>query len=137
MKKLENYSNSIPFKVPENYFDGFEEKLKEKIEKKPANNKFERQISSIKPYLAIAAGFLLIFALWGILLKQFNKDNSGDAINTTQYSETIYLESVSSDEMIEMLTKENTGSLDIDLNLNDDVDMVIEELEISDIMDAI
>jgi hypothetical protein len=137
MKNLVDYSNANPFKVPNGYFADFEKELLEEISQNEESIKKVSVINNLKPYLAIAAGFLLIFAIWGVLLKQFDNGSSEKNESAMQYSETRYLESVSSDEMIEMLAKENAISLDLNLSSDEDVDMIIEELEISDIIDAI
>ena len=135
METLNNYSNKNPFKVPEGYFESFNQELMSKIEEQD-DKKSKWRIKSIRPFFAIAAGFLIILALWGLLLKQFDKNTTEVAENEIQTNEMKYLESVSSDEMIDMVTMEDVQTFDIDINNPSDVNMIIDEVETSSIMDA-
>jgi hypothetical protein len=62
-------NNERPFKVPENYFDDFDARLMQKIEAEESFNKAKENalapiISVIKPWLTMAAGFLLIALIY-------------------------------------------------------------------------
>ena len=58
-------NKELPFKVPEHYFENFENNLLNQLEaeetsQKKNDNSLRLVISIIKPWLAMAAGFLLI-----------------------------------------------------------------------------
>ncbi|MGM0377413.1 MAG: hypothetical protein ACQEQ0_11595 [Bacteroidota bacterium] len=55
-----------PFKVPENYFEDFERRMTEKVESQPVEEKGKvvSLFSAVKPWIAMAAGFLLIALIY-------------------------------------------------------------------------
>ncbi|PWE01357.1 hypothetical protein [Marinilabilia rubra] len=57
-------NNELPFEVPENYFVEFEEKLMRRVAQEETHDDSENSIapiiSIVKPWLAMAGGFLLI-----------------------------------------------------------------------------
>ncbi|WP_462317971.1 hypothetical protein [Marinilabilia sp.] len=61
-------NKECPFKVPGNYFEEFEERLLSKVEAEEAAGENENTIapviSIVKPWLAMAAGFLLIALIY-------------------------------------------------------------------------
>lgn len=76
-----------PFKVPDNYFEDFEQRLFAKIE---AEAKRERNkdslapvISVIKPWLAMAAAFLVIALVYYQAPKLFNGSDETAILNNT------------------------------------------------------
>jgi hypothetical protein len=137
MKNLNKYPKENPFKVPEGYFENFQKDLMDKIEYSDETKNSKWQIKSIKPYLAVAAGFLLLFTIWSLFLNQFDRNKPLKTENTIQYSEMKYLESVSSSEMIEMIAREDIESPNPEINYEEDTDVIIEQLDVSSIMDAI
>ena len=57
-------SKEQPFKVPDGYFENFEERLKERMQHESITPRKEvRVIKMLKPILWLAAGFLLVFLL--------------------------------------------------------------------------
>jgi len=137
MESLNKYSDKNPFKVPDGYFENFEEELFDKIESEPGHKSTKWKIRSLSPYFAIAAGFLLILTLWGLLLKQFDKAPLENKGNNLQYTEVEYLESVNSGEMIEMVAGGDYNAIDVDLNIDDDKELILENTDVSSIIDAI
>jgi len=137
MSELEKYSKANPFKVPENYFDNFEEEIMKKIE--PDEDQENRwKIKSIKPFLAIAAGFLIIMSMWFLLLSKFEKhDDLSVQTNSTQESIIGFFESVDSEELINILTSEEYMNQDYALNPEDDFEFILEQVEESDILEEI
>ncbi len=69
----------LPFEVPENYFEGFEQRFLKKLEaelaEKPNDDTVASLISVIKPWLAMAASFLIIALLYYQVPKMFSSEN--------------------------------------------------------------
>lgn len=83
--KLDSFDKKNPFSTPEGYFESFEEKMMAKInEEKPAKPKV---IQMVKPYLYIAAGFLLLFTIGITVLKPF-----ADKLNPQLATHTIIVD---------------------------------------------
>ena len=138
MDELNKYSKSNPFKVPENYFEDFDHKLMQEIDLKKNKNIGMGKIQSIKPYLAIAAGFLLLFSMWFMFLNKFGSDKiaSNDEI-LEKDALFAYFESVDTDELIQILSAENFTEKDFAINLETDIDMIIDDLDESTIIEEI
>lgn len=72
-------SKKRPFEVPKDYFEDFEQRLMKKIEAENAGNAGDDTVASvisvIKPWLAMAASFMVI----ALLYYQVPKIFSGDA----------------------------------------------------------
>jgi hypothetical protein len=62
--KLDELKEKPPFDVPENYFDTFHVRLKERIETENAENIKPGIIRMLKPLIGLAAGILFIAALY-------------------------------------------------------------------------
>jgi hypothetical protein len=67
-----------PFEVPQNYFEDFEQRLMKKMEaetaEKPGDDAVASVISVMKPWLAMAASFLVIAMLYYQVPKMFSSD---------------------------------------------------------------
>jgi hypothetical protein len=67
-----------PFEVPQNYFEDFEQRLMRKMAaetaEKPGDDTVASVISVIKPWLAMAASFLVIALLYYQVPKMFSLD---------------------------------------------------------------
>ncbi len=61
---LDEIKKDNPFKTPEGYFDTFSDRLQQKIKTQEEESASTSVIVMIKPYIAVAAGFLLLFLLW-------------------------------------------------------------------------
>jgi len=136
MDELNKYKKSNPFNVPENYFEGFEQKLSEKIDE--IENKNTWTIKSLKPFLSIAAGFLLLFSLWLMFLNKLGNNKMASNEDLTEQEVIFgYFESVNSDELIQILSAEDFNDPDFAINLERDIDLIIDELDESIIIDEI
>jgi len=108
--KKEQTIKDTKFKIPENYFQNFndelliriiEENLKDRygnnnpftvpenyfnlfsVKLETKTNKTGKVIQILKPYLSIAAGILLILGLWQVILTNTNNDNiTAETIDT-------------------------------------------------------
>lgn len=75
MENFENkYKEKSPFTVPEGYFDGLTDRIIDKIneEEKPRKSSF---IQTVKPYLGLAAIFLLALMIVQLVLPRFMDKN--------------------------------------------------------------
>ena len=69
--RLDNLKKGQPFRVPENYFETFNERLKARIEMEEKPVKTNRFLLYLKPALGLAASFALIFLLVYVPLVKF------------------------------------------------------------------
>lgn len=70
-----------PFLVPDDYFDNLEDTVMENIKQKEGNFKVP-VLKVLKPYLYMAAGFLLIFMVGKTILT--NSDVSSDVLTVNE-----------------------------------------------------
>jgi len=136
MDELDKYSKSNPFEVPENYFDDFEKNLVNRINESDKKQEGKWKLNSIKPFLAVAAGFALIFSMWFMFLDKLNIKNT--ALKSQDNEQELilnYFESVSSDELIRIIASEEFSNNDIVLGNEKDVDIIIDEVDESIIID--
>lgn len=75
-KKGEN-----PFSVPDNYFEGFEDKFMDNMKRAEGDFKVPL-VKMMKPYLYLVAGFLLLFTIGRTVL--ISVDNGDDDVITSQ-----------------------------------------------------
>lgn len=107
MKNINDIKNV--FKVPENYFDNFTEELEARISEDYLKNRFGNKnpfiapenyfnnfkvkinrekakiIRLVRPWLSVAAGIIIIFALWQFLLNDILNNNK-QALNKNSLS---------------------------------------------------
>ncbi|MFO7999713.1 MAG: hypothetical protein R6U46_00610 [Marinilabilia sp.] len=72
-----------PFKVPENYFEDFEDRLMEEIREEATSEKRGRLapvFSVVKPWLAMAGGFLLIALIYHQAPRLFDQENEDQEV---------------------------------------------------------
>ena len=138
MEKLNKYSKEKPFKVPESYFDSFEDKLFERIESEGYEKGTTWKIASLKPFIAVAAGFLLLFSFWFLFLDKLNFEKTGT--NETNDNEEVlysYFELMDTDELILLVAADDTFIDEFVIDLEKDIDYLIEDLDESFIMEEI
>jgi len=85
---LNKIEKKNPFTVPEKYFDTFQQKITKKIQQQPVLQPQSKQLV-LKPYLAIAASFLLIFFVWQAILKTTQNENATNQIAENEIIEEI------------------------------------------------
>ncbi|MFW5753842.1 MAG: hypothetical protein ACOCV9_03480, partial [Marinilabiliaceae bacterium] len=86
-----------PFEVPENYFEDFERRMMEKVEGQPAEEKGKvvSLFSAVKPWIAMAAGFLLIAVIYYQAPRFFDQHSNEE--------ETVVVEESAEDAFINSL----------------------------------
>ncbi|MDI3520451.1 MAG: hypothetical protein PWQ17_1669 [Anaerophaga sp.] len=76
-----------PFKVPDNYFEDFEQRILARIEAETASERSKNSlapvISVIKPWLAMAAAFLVIALIYYQAPKLFNGSDETAILGNT------------------------------------------------------
>jgi hypothetical protein len=137
MEELNKYSKANPFKVPDGYFNNFQEKLKEKFGQEDNKTISKWKIHQIRPILAIAASVLLFFSLWFFLKNNSVPNKIISEEKTEQFPELKYFESENSDELIELASSDGLNSSELKNNADQDLDIVVDQLEESNIIDAI
>lgn len=70
-----------PFKVPKDYFENLEDSIMDNINRKEGDFKVP-VLKVMKPYLYLAAGFLLIFVIGKTILS--NSDVSSNALTSNE-----------------------------------------------------
>lgn len=136
MENDEKYSKENPFLVPEGYFEQFNQRLSEKINTLPLEQAGKWRIRAISPYLAIAAGFLLVFTIWATFLDKFGK-NSGNGLTAENYPELKYFEMDHSSGMIEIITASESDENAFILSSEEDIDLIMEQIDLSNILDEL
>jgi len=71
-----NLKKSQPFRVPENYFEKFAERLSARMEEEVQTEKKRSLIIALKPLMAMAASLLLVMLLVYVPYKKYFSANS-------------------------------------------------------------
>lgn len=137
MDELNKYSKSNPFKVPDNYFEDFNHQLMKKIDDEENKSNDKWKIKSLKPFLAVAAGFLLLFSLWFMFLGKLGSKEMSANNETPEEALLAYFASIDTDELIDMISDEEFKNVDFALNLEQDIDLIIDDLDESMIIEEI
>lgn len=112
----DKYKKKNPFTVPDEYFNGLEDRIMQRLEKQPQRSK-TRFMQMVTPYLGLAAIFLIaLFVLQVFLPSVIDKDQKivqqNSQIARTQVEETDEEDifdsrfNPTSEEIIEYLTSE-------------------------------
>lgn len=82
-----------PFKVPQNYFDEFEERFMKKIGvgESHENNVKVSVISAVKPWLGMAAGFILIAIIYHQAPRLFKNE---EKVSSVQQDDDSFINSL-------------------------------------------
>ena len=137
MDELNKYSKSNPFKVPDNYFEDFNHQLMKKIDDEENKSSEKWKIRSLKPFLAIAAGFLILFSIWFMFLGKLGSKEMSANNETHEEALFGYFASIDTDELIHMISDEEFNNADFALNLEQDIDFIIDDLDESMIIEEI
>jgi hypothetical protein len=136
MGALNNIPKSNPFKVPEGYFEEFDANLSERIYQECNEKKRKWKISGLKPYIAIAASFLLIFSVWALVLNRFEKTEKQENPVSVDNPEFSYFENLNTNAVIDLVTTEElffeASGTDWEL-----VPELTDQIDLSIIMEAI
>lgn len=111
----DKYKKKSPFTVPEGYFDGLTDRIMEQVVKDEEPRKF-RFIQVVKPYLGLAAIFLLALIIMQMVVPRLDKSRmlmKGDAQIVQQQPSALESEEIfdsqfnpTSEEIIEYLALE-------------------------------
>jgi len=138
MNELDKFTKSNPFKVPENYFDNFEEQILKKVHSIEKRTDKKLKIRQIKPFLAIAASILVLLSLWFLLPNQFiKKDEAKIEKGTNEEFINSYFESVDAEELIHIISSEEFKNQDFAISAGEDSELLMEHLDESSIIDQI
>ncbi len=85
LDELKELKDNSPFSVPEGYFDTFHDRLIRRIEQESPAEK-RSIISVLKPWMGMAAGFLLIVAVYITFIPKLSDVNTAET-NTEQINE--------------------------------------------------
>ena len=104
MKKLENYSNTPPFKVPDNYFENFNIQIVDTLtHKQHPKNKWG--LKKVMPWIVAAATFCGVIFSIGILDDQQVRKIHKDITDVTLYE----------DDYINYMEEQSTQSIYMDM----------------------
>ncbi len=138
MEELDKYSKANPFNVPENYFEDLDGKLSYRIEEEQYDKNTKWKISSLKPYFAVAAGFLLLFSLWFTFLDKLNLNKV--TVNQENIEQDViysFFESIDTDELIHLIASDETFAQESSIDHEKDIDIIIKDIDESLMMDEI
>lgn len=105
-KLKDKFGNENSFSVPKDYFKNFSVNLKA--------NKKRNVFQLLKPYISIAAGIIIVFGIWQIILSNF--DNNAFVKNN------------------DSITIEKNNNFE-DVEFADNIDYYIDELDLASIQD--
>jgi hypothetical protein len=104
-----------PFKVPDNYFDDFEKRMMEKLEDNPTEKrgKVVSILSVVRPWIAMAAGFILIAVIYYQAPAFFDRQSETQQMSVTENeSEDDFINSlafmVDENDINELIVSEDT-----------------------------
>ncbi|MBN1250929.1 MAG: hypothetical protein JXR51_14010 [Bacteroidales bacterium] len=137
MSELEKHTNKNPFKVPENYFNDFSDKIKGKINEQDNNFGKTSFIVKIKPYIAIAAGFLLIYIFWFLIAGNKYELNETAENNTEITREDIFLDMVKTDELIDFIATNSETLSDKETISDENIDDILNNMDVSTIIETL
>jgi len=106
--KLDGMKKDLPFSLPENYFENFPEKLRERMETSQKSGFFEKTFSLVRPQLAIAA-VLAAFALLGYVIVKNTLNTGRQNQPIEEYAEIIdyYIYDFDDETIMAVFTEEN------------------------------
>ncbi len=124
----DKFGNKNPFSVPKDYFQNFSVELTKEAKRKT------RVIQMLKPYISIAAGIIIVFGIWQIILSNIDKVNAVAEINdTTIIENNINFDNIEFDDLneniddyladediIAVMDFEEEPELEIDVNVDED-----------------
>ncbi len=76
LNKLKKEKKTQLFDVPENYFEEFSDNLMAKINKQQKEPEKRFEIKMLKPYITVAAAFVLVFFGWSILISKMQTNST-------------------------------------------------------------
>jgi hypothetical protein len=106
--KLDGMKKDLPFSLPENYFENFPERLRERMETSQKSGFFEKTFRLIRPQLAIAA-VLAAFALLGYVIVKSTLNAGRQNETSEEYAEIIdyYIYDFDDETIMAVFTEEN------------------------------
>ncbi len=122
--ELKELKNNSQFSVPEGYFDTFHDRLKQRVEQE-SFTKRPRIISMLKPWMGLAAGFLLIVAVYITFIPKISdtKTAKNDTEQTSIFDDVIndpILTQLNEYDLVCYLTGcDQNNSTDEDVNENE------------------
>lgn len=138
MSELDKYSNKNPFKVPDNYFDNFSEKLKGEINETKEKQNSNSIIVILKPYLTIAAIFMLIYTFWFFIMgNNFAKKEIVKNNNIELIEENIILEMIETEELIDIIASNDIKTSETEILTDENISDIIDEMDISTIIEIL
>jgi len=138
LKEFEKYKKENPFKVPENYFEEFPEKIRNKIDMDASKEVTKSKLMILKPYITIAASFLIIYGLWYLFLEKgisnnhFSSNNTEIMITEMDY----FLEELEQEELIEIFTGIDTSDTYSIAYNEEEMAEILEDIDETLIIDA-
>ncbi|HKJ42349.1 MAG TPA: hypothetical protein VKA27_09650 [Sunxiuqinia sp.] len=130
---FQNESQKPPFRVPEDYFDTLEERIESRVERETEQvPKKGKLIRMLKPVLAMAASFALVFLLVYYPLSVFLPHYLAKQTATTTVDQE---DSVSQDDILFSLFPVSDESLYEALNNNDNTDQADTAINADDMLD--
>lgn len=146
---LDNIGREPVFRVPDNYFDTFPDRLMQKINTQSLQNPAKPNrtvLRTLMPYIALAASFVLLVGIWRLLLALSGPDNTNlisgmldTTITTLESNNTNDIEALDDFTIAEILTDEALdGTIDdfvdpeteefLTIALADNVDLIMDDI---------
>lgn len=106
--KLDGMKKDLPFSLPENYFENFPERLRDRLETRQKSGFVEKTYKLVRPQLAIAA-VLAAFILLGYFIVRSTLDTGRQNENIEEYAVIIdyYIYDFDDEAIMAVFTEEN------------------------------
>jgi hypothetical protein len=106
--KLDGMKKDLPFSLPENYFENFPERLRNKLETRQKSGFFEKTYRMVRPQLAMAAA-LAAFILLGYFIVKSTLDTGRQNNTVEEYADIIdyYIYDFDDETIMTVFTEEN------------------------------
>ncbi|WP_075589731.1 hypothetical protein [Labilibacter marinus] len=136
MKEENNILNSIKkqapsagFKVPDNYFDSFEDKMMDKIIAEEKSTPKKSILIMMKPWLSLAA-MMIFIAMAYYSIPYFTAKNTNLAYNTEEVSLDFLASRLNETDIIDFIVEEDNSPIFEELETNQNI---LEGLSIEDV----
>lgn len=139
MEEFEKHKKEKPFEVPENYFNDFQEKIQKKIDADATKVATKSKLIVLKPYITIAASFLIIYGFWFLFLSKSNLNSNlvhnNKEIPTTEID--YFLEEIEQEELIEIFSNIDTSFNNNVAHNDEEMADILQDIDESLIIEAI
>ncbi|MEN8119974.1 MAG: hypothetical protein ABFS35_06495 [Bacteroidota bacterium] len=138
MKEFEKYQKENLFKVPDGYFEELPGIIRNKIEQNTSKKGLKSKLVVLKPYISIAASFLILYGLWFLFLEKgiSNSHLSNNQAEIAVSEMNYFLEDLDQEELIEIFIGIDTSDTHSIAYNKEEIAEILEDIDESLIIEA-